>query len=377
MAVNLFQAGGGGNWGNTASWSLGTVPTASDGHVATFDATSPDCTLGGNRVCNAIDFTGYTNTLTMGTSTLSASGNVTLDTGMIISGTGAMIISATSTITSNGKTWPNELRFLNNNTKTIVGDLTVGGVLTISSVTTLNTTVAETLTLNGGITINQVFTSNPLIYLNGGTWSAGTNGAWSCVGGLTINSAGTVTVSGSVRFSSGTLTYQAGTVDTTGSTLTIGNTCTLDTDGIIWNDVFVTQNMTITISSQLTVSGLLRISGISGLIFTGTHGWTVGTLLALHTQAGSITLEEALTYTITSSFECFSSRIGSTVLFTSSHASNKAILTLQNPAACNVLANFTRIDASNGRTIPTFNGTITNCLNIVEFHDLPTSSHAL
>jgi hypothetical protein len=38
-----------------------------------------------------------------------------------------------------------------------------------------------------------------------------------------------------------------------------------------------------------------------------------------------------------------------------------------------VLSNFTRIDASNGRTIRSFNGTITDCLNIVGFTDIATT----
>ncbi len=57
-------------------------------------------------------------------------------------------------------------------------------------------------------------------------------------------------------------------------------------------------------------------------------------------------------------------------LFTSDHATNKANITLNNGALCNVLASFTRIDASGGRTIFTFNGVLTTTVNITAITDL-------
>jgi hypothetical protein len=77
-----------------------------------------------------------------------------------------------------------------------------------------------------------------------------------------------------------------------------------------------------------------------------------------------------VTYTITSAITCFSSRVGAVVLFTSDDAVITAKLTLSQGATCNVLANFTRIDASGGRNINSFNGVITSCVGVYSFTDV-------
>jgi hypothetical protein len=93
------------------------------------------------------------------------------------------------------------------------------------------------------------------------------------------------------------------------------------------------------------------------------------------TGANTITLAAGITYTVRGALTLNTTRIGSVQTFTSSSGvgGTKAILTLNQGATCNVLANFTRIDASNGRTIRSFNGTITDCLNIVAFTDIGVS----
>jgi hypothetical protein len=373
MAVNLFQTGGSGNWNNTASWSLGTVPTASDGHVATFDATSPDCTLGAARSCNNIDFTGYTNTLTMSTNQLLVNGNITLYTGLIISGTGRLVVSS-CTFTSNGYVWPNDLQSNLAATITLVGNLEIlGTYISGTQNSIINKTTNETFTCYGITTASsRTISGTADIYLLGGTWD-GANG--NVNNNLFID--GNVTISNG-SYGNGTLTHlnTSGFVTIIGTFNIVGSTGTYDCSTILF--INVTSNVTtktITFNSDFICSGQLTLNG--QVTFTGPNGFTCDSLVVPSVSSLTFTLQHSVTYTITSAFNCFSSRVGSIVLFTSSHASNKAILTLQNPAACNVLANFTRIDASNGRTIPTFNGTITDCLNILEFHDLPTSSHAL
>jgi hypothetical protein len=393
MAVNLFNNGAGGNtWGTAGNWSLGSIPTASDGHVATFDATSPNCTVNAsNRVCNNIDFTGYTNTITM-TFQISCAGNVTLASGMTIAGTGTLLLNGTAcTFTSAGKTWPNALtlnRSGGNVALTIAGgnDLTVGGVFSVLGGTdsTLNKTTSEILICNGGITMNQGSLGTLDIKFKGGTWSTtGINGV--ITNNLIIN--GSVTISGTVYHKNGTLSYDSSggpyTVTTTGSTLGVSsisgpagtNTSILDTNGINWNNVSFPSTATprtLTINSQLSILGTLTTSN-GDVTFNGTSGFSCATFDdSVGTSARTISFKESVTYTITSSLLASNSRVGSITLFTSAHASTKAILTLVNPADCNVLANFTRIDASGGRTINTFNGTVTNCTNIRSFNDLQT-----
>ena len=107
MAIRTISNTGG-NWDSIGTWVEGVVPTNADDVVAT--ATSGQLTVNVSSACKSIDFTNYTNTLTMA-STLTVSGNVTLVSGMTISGSGTLSINATSTLTSNGKVWTGGLTF--------------------------------------------------------------------------------------------------------------------------------------------------------------------------------------------------------------------------------------------------------------------------
>jgi hypothetical protein len=109
MADRYFVNGGvDNNWGSTSNWSAtsggaggSSIPTAGD--AVFFDTNSPNCTVNAsNRVALSLNFTGYSNTITM-TFAITVSGNVTLSANMGISGTGALTINGSSTLTSNGR----------------------------------------------------------------------------------------------------------------------------------------------------------------------------------------------------------------------------------------------------------------------------------
>jgi len=388
MAVNLFTNGAGGNTWNTAgNWSLGTIPTVSDGHVTTFDNTSPNCTMGAARSCNAINFnggTGYTNKLTISTFQLTVAGNVELGASMGISGTGTLAASKSGggscTLTSNGFTWPNNFSVGGSGggtwTVTLVGDFTVTGVVSQggSHAIVWNKTTSEKLYANGGLTVSiNSATGNLDFVLGGGNWTMTATNGWP----YNTELAGNITIGTNIYFRTGTLLWSSGTIDTTtnSSTLNLTATCTLDTDGVTWYNVTAnsTGGTTFTINSDFDISNTFTIVAAgSGYIFAGTAGWTCGTLSCLAAAAQSITLKESITYTITTLLSCYLSRTGSVVLFTSSHASTKANLVLVNGAECKCLASFTRIDASGGRTIRTFNGVLTSTENIVSITDLQT-----
>ncbi len=128
--ANRYFLNIGANWGDTANWSDtsgGTggfsVPTNADDVF--FDANSGNCTVNAsNRVCKTLNFTGYTNTITM-TFGITVSGSVTLVAAMTIAGASGLTINATGTFTSNGKTWPNALTFSATNTLTLADDLNI------------------------------------------------------------------------------------------------------------------------------------------------------------------------------------------------------------------------------------------------------------
>ncbi len=388
FAATRFWVGGGAsaNWSATGptNWSAtsggsnnATVPGSTDD--VTFNGTGASAnsasTVSANITVLSLTFTsGYTQTVTINTGvTLTIAGNFTDNTahGWTVSGTGAMAISAASTITSGGKTFPGPVTFSTASTKTLSGDWTITGLLTcVTAVTTtINKTASEVLSCGGWNVIGTVAgTAN--ITITGGTWSGtGTN----TLSG-TITFAGSSTFSGIVHINGCTLTYGSGTITTTSSTLQIDGSCTLNTAGVIWNSVTVQNTATITNNSLLTATGTLTLQNGANPTFTGTTGWTVATFTDLHISSGSMTLKNGNTYTVTTAFNEAQSRTGSIVTITSDDPTLKAILTINYGTPCNVIANFTRIDASAGRTIWSFNGTITSCLNINSFTELKNVS---
>ena len=362
------------NWGATSGGTGAAAPTSSDD--VTFDGVG----TGGNSASTIsatitiLSFTvtsGYTNTLTHN-AVLTVSGNVTLNTSYTIAGSSSMTINATCTLTSGGKTWPNNMTWNVTHTTTLVGNFTITGTLSTGNTQTINWTTNETLTV-GGLTIPAAPVSGTAtIILNGGTWTA-TSNAGTINNNLTIT--GSPTISGTVYYGTGTLKNSGATPTVTSSTLNLQSSCTLDTSGISWNNVThgAVATLTFTINSLLTVTGTFTQSGTStSTIFAGTAGFTVATFSIIAIQAVTITLKNSVTYTVTTALTCFTSRNGATLLFTSDDGTLRATLVLTNGATCNCLADFTRIDATGGRTINTFNGTLTSCTNIRSFNDLQT-----
>jgi hypothetical protein len=373
--ASRFWVGGGSsaNWSATGqtNWSAtsggsnnATVPGSSDDVTFNSSGNSSSTVSATITILSLTISSGYTSTITHN-AVVTVAGNLTLNTGYTIAGSSAMTISAASTITGNSKAWANNMTFSGANTKTISGNFTITGTLILTGTTTLNQTGTDTIII-GGLTSNSAGTSGTArIKITGGTWS----GASTVSNNMDI--AGNVTISGLVYYNTNTLTYISGTVTTTSSTLNLQGNLTLNTNGITWFNITVGTSATITLNSLLTATGTLSLPSAS-VTMAGSFGFTVGLLLYSNTSAATFTLVNTVTYTITTDLTARTSRTGSILLITSDHATNKAILTLNQGASCNLLANLTRIDASGGRTIRTFNGTITSCTNVQEFHDLQT-----
>lgn len=362
-----WNATGPTNWSAT-SGGVGNASVPGSTDDVTFDGAGTGNTAAVvSATITVLSFTvtgGYTSTITHN-AVLTVAGNVTLNTSYTIAGSSSMTISAASTVTGNGKTWPNNMTWSGTGTKTISGNFTIGGTLTNSSGTRIiNQTGTDTLTISG-LTSSAVCSGSALIRIVGGTWSG------SSAISNNINLDGNVTLSGSIAYNTGTLTYISGTITTASSTLTIGASTILNTNGITWNNISITATATITLNSLLTATGTLTLSATT-INMSGSYGFTIGTLTSTATAIAAFNLVNTVTYTITTSLNAYKSRNGSSFVISSNHATNKAILTLNEGASCNLLANLTRIDASGGRTIRTFNGTVTDCINVQEFHDLQT-----
>ncbi|MFZ2072205.1 MAG: hypothetical protein WAV10_00785 [Minisyncoccia bacterium] len=261
-AVNTFTGATNSNWGTATNWSQGTVPTASDGHVTTFDATSPNCTVdASNKVANALDFSSYTNTITM-TFSITITGNITLGASMNVSGSGILLENATAvapTLTSNGFLWPNGLTF-NGNTitaYTLADDWNIGGAFVCTGYAVLN---GFNLYIGGNLTFqgtgSYMLGTTNLIMNGTGTYTHANTGQLR--NNLTFNTAGTITISGVIRYNTGTMTYTAGTIVHSTSYLQTAASTTLNLNGAgVFGTWQINGTTTITLLSDMYCSRAL------------------------------------------------------------------------------------------------------------------------
>ena len=242
-----------------------------------------------------------TNNLAINTAgTITISGNVYYSAGTLtytagtVTTTGSTLHLGASTALPSGITW-NNLTISNAGTYTLAANTTLTGSLVADANSNSNIILNnDNLYIGGGLTIGNGNGAGGLsgttnLILNGtGTWSQVSG---SVANNLTINTAGTITVSGTVGYNTGTLTYTAGTVTTTGSTLNIGAATTLDTNGMSWNNVNFTggNGVTYTLGNNLTLGGTLSVTTGNGT--TTLNGFTIydGGSLTTPANVGKIT----------------------------------------------------------------------------------------
>jgi len=269
MADNIFTGATNSNWGLTTNWSQATIPTASDGHITKFTAASPNCTVNAsNRVCNALDFTGYTNTITFSTLNITVSGAVTLSSGMTQTGTGSLIMNTTANLTFGGYTYPGTLQLTGTSRTYTLQDSGGVGNLILSGTTALtlnNNGTAKTIVTSGDLTTSSAGVTGTAQITMIGTGLLSTSGA--IRNNFDINTAGTITLGSSLRYSTGTFTIVAiGTLDTTtnSNTFTIGlasATTTLNTSLVTWNNLASGGSGTFTLTSNLEFAGTYTNTG--------------------------------------------------------------------------------------------------------------------
>lgn len=179
-------------------------------------------------------------------------------------------------------------------TLTLSGDVDCSGTVT-SGGTSLTLDGGQTLYIGGGLTATGYIAGTSAIILDGtGTWQGtSTTGV---ANNITINTAGTITISGTVYYKTGTLTYTAGTVTTTSSTLDLRGACTLNISGMSMNNITFTTAGSYTITTGLQLTGALTVSAactFSNFAITGPP--TTITLVAGSTQTMSGTFTIAAT----------------------------------------------------------------------------------
>jgi hypothetical protein len=133
-------------------------------------------------------------------------------------------------------------------------------------------------------------------------------------------------------------------------------------------------NFNINISGgSLNVTDTMHISA-GGVSFTGT-GWTTRNYINLSTTGNTTVLTSGYTYTVNGKYVRSSERGSAHGKVVSSIGGTKAILTVKGEINLGYV-DFTDIDASAGRPLYTFNGVVTNCINISTMSDKPATTQA-
>lgn len=306
MAIYYFRNTGT-DWGTSTNWSTssgglgnGSVPTTSDDVV--LDSNSGNCTLFSTRNCRNLYLIGYTGTLSSGTFSgqlLKISGNI--DLGTTYNSTGNIIFepigSNPISIASNGISLKGSLRLSVNNTFTLLDDLIVDGDFQYNS--DYGQSSNQQILGNRLFVKGSIETLTPSRFIGGtteivanGTGTVSTSAASSYMkSNFTINTTGTISFA-TFSYSSGTLKYTNGTVNTSGSTLYLNNlgAVTLDTkgstssgstttssSGINWNNLIVANTLTATLNSPLTVIGNYT-HNLGAITFNGNSVYIGGNL---------------------------------------------------------------------------------------------------
>ena len=370
-----WNATGPTNWGSASGVSDGaSVPTSVDDVF--FDGVGANGNINStiSATITVLSYTvtsGYTATMTFN-ATLTVSTNITLSTPYTLAGSSGISTTGNGTITSNGKIWTRPFSFANTIAKTLVGNFTITGLISCPSGSNISfnrTTTEEVIVSNiFATTASLSIGGTAILRIVGGNIDI-TNGT---LGGTTILDGNIVF---NVTFVSNSLTYQSGNI--TGLRfLKINGAVTLNTDGMSFITVSVNSNITVTLNSTLTVTGTLGLPFVN--TFSGTSGFVVGTLTKAVASGGSpiLTLQNGVTYIINNSFITRNTgSVNNTI--TSNDATLRANLILTNGATCNVRGNFTRINATGGRTINTWNSTVTDCLNVRNFTDFQGVSNSI
>jgi len=376
MVLTISDSGG--NFDDTATWVEGVVPTDLDDVIAT--ATSGNLTVNVYSYCRTLDFTNYVSTLTV---------NNTLEVGyfsedptftIFIIFVSAMTITTSGgtpvlslahsflglySITSNSKVWPYTINVPSSLDITLVDNFTILGGLTLYNNVVIN---GFTLTIGGGFFNTNECAGTTNLVMNGtGTWSGG----GITRNNLTINTAGTITISGPVGYIDGTLTYTAGTILQISDPQIFFGTSTFNIAGITWQKLSVfDNNTTLTINSYLTAISFLNNQYIN-VTLAGAFGCSFSNLIittAADDNSATFTLQQGNTYTVTNSFRLIHGFNGITEFFGTIRSSSLTLTAALNYTGTDqyqtcVYFNATRINSSGGNNIKFWRGTMTSTTN--------------
>lgn len=301
--------------------------------------------------------------LTINTSgTITISGVVRINeaftyvTGTVITTGSTLVLPSTTTYDLDGIDF-NIVLFNGSATRTLLSNLRCNTLQVTGGVSTTNgfniyfnslfyNTTAGSISLG---TTNYIFSGT-------GTWTHTTTGRFN--NNLIIDcNGGTLTVTGQVYISNGSITYLSGTVNQTSGALTLAGSSIIKTSGMEW--LFVYMNGSINTFNETFRAKTLSSNGFSVLTFAGTHGFEVENFFLNNALNITVTLVNGVRYLVKKSL--VTNIPGYTRLFTC--VSGAALFDLQYGATQNVRStSATRINSLGGQTIYT-TGTLTSTQN--------------
>jgi len=162
-------------------------------------------------------------------------------------------------------------------TITLGDDITVTNTFTVKRIADASTPVLvlndNDLYLQGDITVSTAAISlsgSTNITINGSANQAMSDSGNGFQNNIIINKSGNkLTLSGTIDYKTGTITYTGGTVDVGTSTLNITGSCGLSTNSLSWWNITHGTASTVTLSSDLSISNTLAIN--SNTTYSGAY----------------------------------------------------------------------------------------------------------
>lgn len=210
-----------------------------------------------------IDSTG--GTITMPTQLQYSTGTFTYLQGTVTAG-GLYNMALSVTLNTSGMNWTT-VYFYGTATVTLTSDLNCGN-LNLGQ-TTLTTTINGAFNINATGNVNvgssgsgttAIVTGTATIVMTG-TGTLSTTSSCQLKNSLKFNSSsGTITI-GFTNYNTGTVTWLAGTMSVSASQFWISGSCTLNTSGMTFGGFSITGTTTVTLTSDLNISGTLALGG--------------------------------------------------------------------------------------------------------------------
>ena len=379
MATRYLVPGGNGNYDSTSNWSAtdggasgATFPVAVDDIIINANSLNAPLVINVVSACKSFNASSYTGTVSMNSDLsvegTAALGDITLSSGMTITGSGTFSKKGTSTtgrITSNGVIFDCNFSFTNTVacTTLISGAMQVNGDLSSTLNSTTTTTInTGTISVGGNIIHNNPLAGTSTIQLIGTNPATITQVATRYLGtNLIINKGAGAFNPVNLYWgaNSRTLTYTSGIVNHTGVLFVLSNAI-LNTSSMTWN--VVTPGGTLNLTSVCNTDRITRNGNLSSFSFTGIAGFNTNYFETLNiANASTVQFTNNIQYNINISLVCINTAPSSNSVFKS--ISGTAIINLKENAVMKIdRFNLQGIRASNN-TLRTLRSTVTNCTN--------------